>query len=40
MSIAEMGKNWRLDDEGCAILTDTCWFDVNKLYNYINYCIY
>jgi hypothetical protein len=35
MSIAEMGKNWRLDDEGCAILTDTCWFDVNGEFKYV-----
>jgi len=29
LSIAEMGKNWKLDEEGCAVLTDVCWFDVN-----------
>jgi len=35
MSIAEMGKNWRLDYEGCAVLTDTCWFDVNGEFKYV-----
>ncbi|ORX55970.1 hypothetical protein BCR36DRAFT_402757 [Piromyces finnis] len=35
MAIAEMGKNWRLNEEGCAILTDTCWFDINGEFKYV-----
>jgi len=34
LSIAEMGKNWRLEDDG-AVLTDVCWFDVNGEFKYV-----
>jgi len=35
LSIAEMGKNWKLDDDGSAVLTDVCWFDVNGEFKYV-----
>eukprot|EP00833_Pecoramyces_ruminatium_P009050 jgi/Orpsp1_1/1183082/evm.model.c7180000083756.1 len=34
LSIAEMAKNWRLEEDG-AILTDVCWFDVNGEFKYV-----
>jgi len=34
LSIAEMGKNWKLEDDG-AVLTDVCWFDVNGEFKYV-----
>jgi len=30
LSIAEMGKNWKLNDDGSAVLTDVRWFDVSQ----------
>ncbi|KAG4081464.1 hypothetical protein H8356DRAFT_1340701 [Neocallimastix lanati (nom. inval.)] len=34
LSIAEMGKNWKLEGDG-AVLTDVCWFDVNGEFKYV-----
>lgn len=35
LSIAEMGKNWKLNDDGSAVLTDVRWFDVNGEFKYV-----
>ncbi|ORX82841.1 hypothetical protein BCR32DRAFT_278584 [Anaeromyces robustus] len=35
LSIADMGKNWKLDEDDCAVLTDVCWFDVNGEFKYV-----